>query len=370
MKVDSFRELLIKKARGDANLQAFVKYVKDELIVDHTLEVLEKMARSSHKGDTANLPLRDFATEMDPEVEPHMIREALGHHVSQYKAALKGGNQPLANRHAGQAFKIMNMADRAQKHSGGKLNIEHVSPHAWERNKFKNQYTKDHPKVQEGKYKEGDFTVKTKGLNYGGSDFGFLQEAPHPAYVKEIRKHGHNKAYPFEQIRVNGKYIPINEKADVSGGYQEHPFDAHPILGAFSDPSHNRDEEADKRYFAERDKYYNESPHIENFFNQHQQLEQANPEEYAQRGSKPGSPVHADVEPLDITKEWGQAPQAAAPKAAPAQAAPAAEQPLDDAARKQALDSMHPETRKFIESLKDPALMDAVIKKHIAGGNK
>ena len=296
MKIDSFRELLIKKAYGDPTLQAFAKYVKDELIIEYALEALEKMARASHKGDTANFALRDFASEMDPGTEPHMIRDALGHHVSHYKAALKAGNSALANQHASQAYKIMNMADRVQKHSGGKLSFEHVSPHAWERNKFTQTYDKDHPKVVEGKYKPGDFTIKTKGLNYKGSDFGFLQKPPHGSYAKEIKRHGHDKAYPFEHMRVNGKYIPV-EDIESSGGYQEHPFDKHPILGHFDDPVHSRAPSEDQRYMTERDKFYNESPHMEDYFNKQAELEAKDPAAFTARGSKPSGPVHGGSAP-------------------------------------------------------------------------
>lgn len=369
MKVESFRELLLKKAKGDPTLQSFIKYVKDELIVAHTIETLEKMARASHKGDTANFPVRDFATEMDPETEPHMMREALGHHVSQYKAALKGKNNALANRHAAQAYKIMNLADRTQKHSGGKLQFEHVSPHAWERNKFQNTYGNDHPLVQEGKYKPGEFTIKTKGLNYKGSDYGFLQSAPHSSYEKEIKRHGHNKAYPFEHMRINGKYIPVDDNASIEGGvYKEHPFDSHPILRSFDDPVHKRTPEDDQRYVAERDKFYNESPHIENHFNRMSELEAKDPEAFAQRGNSPAQPVHGEVEGLNV----GSAPaaQAAAPAqtpaAKPAAAAPASDE-LSEDEMKHFNATAHPEVKKLIDALPSDELKRAVIKNHVRG---
>jgi hypothetical protein len=367
MKVESFRELLFKKAKGDPTLQSFIKYVKDELIVNHALETLEKMARASHKGDTANFPVRDFATEMDPETEPHMMREALGHHVSQYKAALKSKNQGLANRHAAQAYKIMNLADRVQKHSGGKLQFEHISPHAWERNKFTNTYGPDHEKVKEGKYKPGDFTIKTKGLNYKGSDYSFLQQPPHKSYEKEIKRHGHNKAYPFEQIRINGKYIPVDENASVEGGtYKEHPFDSHPILRSFDDPVHKRTPEDDQRYVAERDKFYNESPHIENYFNRMSELENQDPEAFAQRGNAPAAPVHGDIEGLNIGGEAKPAEQAAAAPAAAPQAVPKSDE-LSEEEMKYFNNTAHPEVKKLIDALPSEELKRAVIRNHVRG---
>lgn len=317
MKVNSFRELLIKKADGDESLQTLAKFIDSEILAEKALESLEKMARSRHKGDTANLALRDFAQDMDPETEPHMIRDALGHHVSRYKAALKGDREDLANKHAKQAFEIMNMADRAQKHSGGKLSFEHVSPHPWERNKMTSTYDADHPKVQEGKYRAGDFKTKTKGLNYKGSDFSHLKSAPHKAYKKEIRRHGHAGAYPFEEMRVNGKYIHV-EDIDPSelAGFETHPLDHHPIMEHYSQSAKKRTPEQDKEYFQNKQQYYNESPHMDNFFDRHEKLEEQNPEEYAKRGLTASDPVHGhlDVKPLDLSdvKPETQGPKAKA----------------------------------------------------------
>lgn len=307
MKVESFRELLLKKADGDLALQSLIKYCRDEIILDGIMETLEKMARARHKGDAANMSVRHFGTEMDPETEPHMLREALGHHVSRYKSALNSGRSQIANQHARQAFKLMNMADIAQKHSGGKLSFEHVSPHPWERNKYTSQYDASHPKVQEGKYKVGDFVTKTKGLNYRGNDYGFLQQAPHESYKGEVKKHGHLGAYPFEQIRVNGKYIPIEDVADIKG-YEHHPFDHHPILSHFDESMKDRTPERDQQYIQEHEDYYNKHPHIQDYFAHHQKLEEANPEEYAKRGSAAGGPVHKEVPKLKIDDIKQEAP--------------------------------------------------------------
>jgi hypothetical protein len=305
MKVDSFRELLIKKAQDDPVLQSFAKYIDKDVLADRVLESLEKMARAKHKGDTANLALRDFAQDIDPELHPHMIRDAIGHHVSNYKAALKDNRQDIANMHAKQAFSLMDMADRAQKHSGGKLSLEHVSPHPWERNKVGSRYEADHPKVLEGKYKEGDFKTKTKGLSYRGNDFSHLQEAPHESYVGEVRRHGHAGAYPFEHTRVNGKFIHVDDKdpKDIAG-YESHPFDHHPIMQHYKEPAKNMTPEMNKQYLSDKHAYYNESPHVDNYFDRHEKLEQQDPEAYSKRGENASEHVHAhlNVKPIDVSK--------------------------------------------------------------------
>lgn len=299
MKIESFRELLLRKSADNPDLNTLVKFAREEVIADTVLESLEKMARAGHKGAVANKAVRSFATDMDPEIHPHMIRDAIGHHVSRYQNALGGNNQALANQHAKQAFKLMNLADTVQKHSHGKLNIDYVPTQPWERNKLTNTYGADHPKVKEGKYKPGDFTTKTKGLNFKGSDFSWLQRAPHESYTKEIKRHGHAGAYPFENIKVNGKHIHVDPSVD-SSHYEPHEFDHHPILDHFRDSFKHRTPEREREYIDASDKY-EEEPHMQNFFDRHAKMESEDPEGYASRGSKPSGPVHKPVEkPLDL----------------------------------------------------------------------
>lgn len=356
MKLDSFRELLLKKVT-DPSLHALIKYADENVLAQHAIESLEKMARSKHKGDAANFAVRNFGTEMDPETEPHMIRDAIGHHVSNYKAALNNNNAQAANHHAKQAFKLMNMADVAQKHSNGKLSIEYVPTQPWERNKFTKQYDSNHDLVRAGKYKPGDFVTKTKGLNYRGSDFGFLQQPPHEAYAKEVSKHGHNKAYPFEQIKVNGKHIHVDDNA--KGDMSAHEFDAHPIMRHFEDSVKDRSAESDKKYLDEAGKYYNDEPHIGKYFERHQNLEQQDPKAYAERGSKASTPVHKDIEGLKLdnldTPEPSVVPIKDAPAAKPeVKVKPAAkkEDKKYDFSwmTKEQLDKMPPEIQQAIQA--------------------
>jgi hypothetical protein len=191
----------------------------------------------------------------------------------------------MANRHAKQAFRLMNLADTVQKHSKGKLSIDYVPTHPWERNKFLNTYGEDHQKVQEGKYKPGDFTTKTKGLNFKGNDFSWLQQPPHESYKKEIKRHGHNDAYPFEQIKVNGKYIHIDDDVEDFYKFDNHEFDHHPIMSHFEDSIKHRTPERDREYIDQKSKYYDEDEHLGNYFDRHEEMETNDPEGYAKRGS-------------------------------------------------------------------------------------
>jgi len=314
MKLENFRELLIKKA-GDPSLENLIAFIKEDILAEMVVESLEKMARARHKGDSANLATRHFAMEMDPETEPHMIHDALSHHASRYKAALKSGRSDLANQHAKQVFRLVDLADQAQKHSQGKLHVEAVSPHAWERNAKTKQFTHDDEPVKKGNKKPGQFVTDTKGWRYRGSDYGFLSKAPHGSYENEVRRHGHDRAYPMEHIRINGKYVDVQDiPADQLKGFESHPFDHHPIMSHFEDPASKRSEADDLRYVQEHDAY-GSSPHMDKHFANHEAMEQANPEAYAKRGSAPSSKVHDDVEPLKITPRGEAAPST--PKAAP-----------------------------------------------------
>lgn len=334
----SFRELLIKKA-GDPSLENLIAFIKEDVLAEMVVESLEKMARARHKGDSANLATRHFAMEMDPETEPNMMHDALSHHASHYKSAMKAGRKDLANQHAKQIFRLMDLADQAQKHSQGKLHVEAVSPHAWERNAKTKQFTADDEPVKKGNKKPGQFVTDTKGWRYRGSDYGFLSQAPHGSYENEVRRHGHDRAYPLEQIRVNGKYLDVQDiPADQLKGYEDHPFGKHPIMSHFEDPASKRSEADDLRYVQEHDAYAG-SPHMDKYFAGQEAMENANPEAYSKRGSAPSAQVHDDVEPLKI------APRGEEAAAKPA-AAPKIENLTDD--QKKKLASLPPEIRNSI----------------------
>jgi hypothetical protein len=371
-KLDSFRELLVKKSQ-DISLQNLVKFMRDEVLADLVVESLEKMARASHKGDAANLATRDFGTEMDPAHEPNMIHDALSHHISNYKAALNGGKQDLANQHAKQAFRIMDMADQAQKHSRGKLQVEAVSPHAWERNsksetfgdKIKRlqgakesgqpisekeeAWLSDNP-VTRGFKKPNQFITDTKAWRHRGNDYSFLQQAPHASYAQEIRRHGHDNAYPFEHIKINGKHVDVEDKPTPSS-YEAHPFDSHPIMKHFEESAGSRTPERDKQYMDERDKFAS-SPELDKYFASQEEREKANPEAFKRRGLDRSAPVHKQVQPLDTSKEAAQAKEAAPSQQPVKQQAAAAGKPklsLED--RKAMMDKLPPELRAKFEGL-------------------
>jgi hypothetical protein len=302
--LSSFRELLLRKT-DDENLRALIKMCAEDVIADRIIESLEKMARhdKSDGKSIVNDTIRKFGDEMDPDREPAMIREALGHHASRYKAALESGNQSLANKHAKQFFKTLYLVDRAQPHCHGKLHSDIVCPRPWEQNLPSKSETfaeriardpeyaaKNNPVASGGKKPNG-FVNGTDGLRYSikGSDWSFLQGPPHPHYANETAKTGHTGAYPMENTKINGKYIPIEPVENIYDGKFNHPFDHHPIMSHFADAASHRTPERDAQFAKELADYYN-SEHM--YAHAQHQEDLMNSGQFEQRGSRKGDPVH------------------------------------------------------------------------------
>jgi hypothetical protein len=301
MKLDGFKELLTKKAEDNENLKLLIKYMREDFLVDHIVESLEKMAAIYSKKNPNHAVLH-FGTHMDPGTEPEMVHDALSHHASHYKSALDSGNKSLADQHMRKIFEINHMADKLTRdglndHSGGKLKVESVDPKPWERAKYSVQ--KDN----------GAFTTDTKGWGRHGSDYSFLRDAPHDSYKKEIKSHGHNKAYPLEEMSVNGKPIHI-EDVDGKGKYQPHPFDEHPIMQHYSRSPKEHTPELHEKYMNEHEGFNNDG--INKYFDM---IEARDPKAQAARGSVKSKPVHAEIPGLDLNE--GAPAQAGTPAAAP-----------------------------------------------------
>jgi hypothetical protein len=296
MELENFRELLLKKS-ADSSLDNLIRFVHDDLLAHVVIESLEKMAVAKHKGDKANVAVRQFATHMDPHSEPVMMHDALSHHASRYKAALRDGRQDLANQHMRQIYKTMDMGTKTEKHTQGKLHLSFVEPKPWERHAKSKQYDADHPLVSAGKRKAGDFVTDTTGFSkmHGPKqDYKFLQNAPHESYGDETSKSGNTGAYPLEKIRVNGKYLHIDDvPKEELHGFEAHPFDKHPIMDHFHGSAHKRTPEQDAD-FLKKQREWPTSDHSNAFWDKHEKLEAADPEAYGKRGAAVASPVHGE----------------------------------------------------------------------------
>lgn len=101
-------------------------------------------------------------------------------------------------------------------------------------------------------------------------------------------------------MKVNGKHLDVQDVPEEDAKtYKGHPFDKHPIMNHFEDPASSRSPEKDAKWRKEHEEYQNSS-HMDDHFNKQQQMEDANPEAFKNRGKNPSSPVHGDVDPLDV----------------------------------------------------------------------
>lgn len=330
MKLNNFKELLSKKADNNPNLQLLIKYMRDDYLIDHVVESLEKMAAIYSKKNP-NHAVMHFGTHMDADTEGDMIHDALSHHASHYKAALKAGNEKLADSHMKKIFEIKHMSEKMTRdglhdHSSGKLNIEAVDPKPWERSGYANEKS------------PGKFSTDTKGWARHGSNYSWLRGAPHGSYEKETKVHGHDQAYPIEEMKVNGKYIHIDDDIDNGGKHVNHPFDSHPIMSHFkgSPTAHTSDKHAE--YLKAADAFNDEGGGADAYFDS---IESRDPEAHAARGSKKADAIHAPLLDKDdamarLAEITGNKPkqEAATPKVTTTPKAPAPASDKDDAMAK------------------------------------
>ena len=290
MELNNFKELLLKKSEDNQNLQVLIKYMRNEYLVDHVMESLEKMAASYSKKNP-NHAVMHFGTHMDEGTEGEMFHDSLSHHASHYKSALDAGNNKVADQHMGQVFKMMHMGDKLTRdglndHSHGKLRIEAVDPKPWERAKYATQND------------QGKFKTDTKGWGRQGANpnYDFLRSSPHESYKDEVKTHGHNKAYPLEEMKVNDKNIHI-EDVEHGGEFTSHPFDSHPIMSNYSRSPKSHDSLQHDTYLKGHDDFHADGGGGDAYWDM---VETRDPKAHEARGSVKHSGVHADIEGLNL----------------------------------------------------------------------
>lgn len=299
MKLNNFKELLLKKSEDNQNLQVLIKYMRDDFLLDHVVESLEKMARSYSKKNP-NHALMHFGTSMDEHTEGEMFHDALSHHASHYKAALDAGDKKTADKHMSQVFKMMHMADKLTRdglndHSHGKLRIEAIDPKPWERAKYSAQN------------EQGKFKTDTKGWGRQGAtpNYDYLRGAPHESYRGEVKTHGHNKAYPLHEIKVNDKHIHIDD-VEHAGDYNPHPFDDHPIMSHYATSPRSHDSLKHDEYLKAHDDFHGDEGGINKYWDL---IESRDPDSHAKRGTIKHPGVHADIEGLSLEDIAPEAPK-------------------------------------------------------------
>lgn len=244
MELKGFKELLLKRTEDHPELKFLIGVIKDDILVEKVIESLEKMARpQASMGRGANAGVVAFAHQLKNK-DVKMMRDALAHHISHYKSALKNGNREVADKHLSKVIPMMHLAGKAGAHSGGKLALDYIPLEPWETN-----YTTT-ARLPNGKLKEG-----TKGLgrrpagSHPGSDhtsrtedhrnvpdYRYLEMAPHAGHV-DTQKGKFKGGYPFEEIRLGDStrvdsgegYLHHYEDIEPQNDFVPHPFDSHPV---------------------------------------------------------------------------------------------------------------------------------------------
>ena len=384
MELNSFKELLLKKADGNSDLQTLIRFINNDILADEIIESLEKM--SAAKGDKANSAITSFAGSAT-NADINMLHDAIGHHLSHFAAANKahppkegkatitqnyttheGPNptqkvsthetahhelDPVAKQHLERAMHLADFAAKASKHSLGKMNFDHVPTHAWEMNRTGDATRKN--ANGQSKYVDDQQGLKRRpqASSKKFPDYGYLLADPHPSYKHKGKLRGHEGQYPFEEMKINNKHVHIDPTVQAQDKYVEHPFDKHPLFQKEgSSPVWEKSEDsrtdAHRQSFADAMSKWHESPQFNGWLDQQEALENANPTEYAQRGSAP-SKLLEGVRKKSHSVEPEQAP---APQEERAPASPSVP-PAQSSAPKTV-------TRKAIPTTQDPHIQKVI----------
>ncbi len=362
MELSSFKAVLLRKAQGNSNLQTLIKSINDERFIDVVIEVLEKMPRATAStGSRANGPITAFGANANA-LDVNMMRDALGHHLSHYKSALKAHHaapegspekaktRQVADAHMDHLFPLMHLAARAANHSRNSKNafdLDYPKISPWETNytTLKRNSKGDGP-LRDPKL----LRVRTKNsgsISKNTKDWGFLEMPPHPGHEDNATM-PHTGGYPWEEIQL-GKPADIDAKKahlhieDVpsKGEFTPHEFDHHPIREVQDAQNEHLSEARLQQYATDLGNWHG-GEHQKNWINRMKALP---PGEFTSRGSKKanhlyeGMPLrphepHVHEHPKVLKKELAAAattgavpPEAAAPKVRAAGAPATAQSP-------------------------------------------
>lgn len=338
MELKGFREILLKKAEGNTTLQTLIAYAKDDILVDKVIEALEKMARpNASMGRGANAAVVAFANQLKNK-DVGMMHDALGHHVSHYKAALKAAQDPgtdpnkiathrkVADQHLNKIVPLMHLAGRAAPHSGGSLALDYVPTEGWETNYTRLDRNPMNGKLQEGTkglgrrpkstkrnpHHESDpkhAELKAQGHNpYGVPDYRYLEMPPHPGHP-DFKSTTHEGGYPFEETllgnpaKVDAKEAYLHDHdVESSDAYTPHPFDYHPIHSLADVKQGSFIDEHDPRLqkFAKDMEQWHESEPSKKWAEKLKADYQKDPEAFKSRGKTKPAHTYKDLKLQDV----------------------------------------------------------------------
>ena len=330
MGLKGFRDILLKKAEGDSRLEILVESIGQDRLANKVIESLKKMARlTAAAGRNPNSALSAYAGKMD-DSDVAQLRDALGHHVSHYRGALKamhGATDPtekgklrsVADQHLNKIVPLSHLAARAERHSNGRIAADLPPIRAWQANytgthKFPNssldangKSTVTDPVTGEtvGPGPPGEELIGTEGWGGRASkskkaghdqnksratpDYRYLEMPAHPEH-DSLSETTHRGGFPFEDIRVGSPnevdagmgHLHLPDTGEVKQ-YVPHEFDQHPINDIFDVPEGKLSPEK-KAKFAEDLANWKGSKHHAAWLDRHEALEDADKESYGARG--------------------------------------------------------------------------------------
>lgn len=337
MELDSFKAILLRKADGNINLLQLLTNIEEDVFVNSVVDALEKMAKPTHlTGINANAPLTSFGANLD-RTDMTQLRDALSHHLSHYKAALKAHHaatdekqkshlRQVADQHLEHAIPLMHLTARASAHSQGKLGIDYPPLAPWETN-----YT-TLERVPSGRFKRDAKLLRarpSKGakrdhdLSTSIPDYHYLEMAPHPGH-EAVGKMPHKGAYPWEEVQIGSPadidakkaYLHIEDVPNKQD-YTPHEFDMHPIRGVADIQADHMTPEA-MQNFANAHTGWRSSEHHKKWMEGQKTKFTADPEGYKKRGQTKGSHFYDGIPLAESPGHTKKYAEAAAAKAAAA----------------------------------------------------
>lgn len=277
MKLDSFKEILIKKSIDNNDLNTFIKSIDEDTLYEYVSDLLEKSEDfESKRHFKPNEIVKKFGGGLT-DTQSGLLYGQLSHHASKYIAAHKAVDkesdpqkkaaiQDAANKHAAAFMTSASLAQKISKDAASsekglgtnhserapvsiRIGVPDVTP--WQRHANTNRFTNESGKVP------GHFSSVAPGLAFKGkADFSYLHKKPHPGMplksheddVKEgfDRK---NSTYPIQNTKIHFKnnetgeeyqhHINIDPEEKFSGKFEPHIMDSHPIFGM-----HNHEHES------------------------------------------------------------------------------------------------------------------------------
>jgi hypothetical protein len=348
MELKSFREVLLKKADGNPRLEILVECITQDRLADEVIESLRKMAQLTHAASrNPNSALLHYAKNMS-DTDVHQIRDALGHHISHYRGALKtmqaAKDKPeqdrlrgVADQHLNKIVPLAHMAAKAGHHSEGTIAADLPPIRAWEANYTgagpKHRFSTTKTPIAEGEHKgkvedvdplSGRARRGRPGVEFEGTqgwnrrlpsgkskdadqsksrsvhNYRYLEMPPHGQH-ESLKETNHRGGFPFEDIRVGsgtdvgsgGGHLPIEDVGEVKD-YVPHEFDEHPIHGVFDEPESNISPE-DRESFVNNVGSWEDTPHFQKWAARHGEMNDKDPEAYAKRGSEKPGHVYKDL---------------------------------------------------------------------------